>query len=52
MAILPGVDITVLCGPLIVADTDGERLGYALRGTAVLPCEVEEENDLLPIWSF
>lgn len=35
---LPGVDMTALCGPFIVAETDGDRFGYALRGTAVLPC--------------
>lgn len=32
-----GLDITARCGPLNVAETDGEIFGYALRGTAVLP---------------
>lgn len=38
MLLAAGLDITARCGPLIVAETDGEIFGYALRGTAVLPC--------------
>lgn len=45
LAILPGVDMTALCGPFIVAETDGDRFGYALRGTAVLPCRIYYEKN-------
>lgn len=36
MLLAAGLDI-IRWGPLIVAETDGEIFGYALRGTAVLP---------------